>query len=101
MLHKTVLCMCFLLLQRLYRETYHKQKDKIHTTYDTPDIKQVKMNQEHLSDVRAPTDYNIHVLFFLNSCCKMDFFCSLLTLVVLQREILQQQRPADIVAHNA
>lgn len=31
----------------------------------------------------------------------MDFFCSLLTLVVLQREILQQQRPADIVAHNA
>lgn len=37
--------------QRLYRETYHKQKDKIHTTYDTPDIRQVKMNQEHLSDV--------------------------------------------------
>ncbi|CAN9498499.1 unnamed protein product [Ophioblennius macclurei] len=36
---------------RLYRETYHKQKDKIHTTYDTPDIKQVKMNQEHLSDL--------------------------------------------------
>nr|XP_024661312.1 nebulin isoform X21 [Maylandia zebra] len=37
--------------ERLYRETYHKQKDKIHTTYDTPDIKQVKMNQEHLSDL--------------------------------------------------
>uniref|UniRef100_A0A673A5R0 Nebulin n=1 Tax=Sphaeramia orbicularis TaxID=375764 RepID=A0A673A5R0_9TELE len=37
--------------ERLYREDYHKQKDKIHTTYDTPDIKQVKMNQEHLSDV--------------------------------------------------
>ncbi|XP_059198819.1 nebulin [Centropristis striata] len=36
---------------RLYREEYHKQKDKIHTTYDTPDIKQVKMNQEHLSDL--------------------------------------------------
>lgn len=63
MLHKTVLCVCLLLLQRLYRETYHKQKDKIHTTYDTPDIKQVKMNQEHLSDVRTPSDYNIHVLF--------------------------------------
>lgn len=31
----------------------------------------------------------------------MDSFCSLLTLVVLQREIQQQQRPADIVAHNA
>ncbi|KAM6934332.1 nebulin [Xenentodon cancila] len=36
---------------RIYRETYHKQKDKIHTTYDTPDIKQVKLNQEHLSDL--------------------------------------------------
>ncbi|XP_041857200.1 nebulin isoform X5 [Melanotaenia boesemani] len=36
---------------RLYRELYQKQKDKIHTTYDTPDIKQVKMNQEHLSDL--------------------------------------------------
>ncbi|KAM7406867.1 hypothetical protein PAMA_002863 [Pampus argenteus] len=36
---------------RLYREVYHKQKDKIHTTYDTPDIKQVKMNQENLSDL--------------------------------------------------
>lgn len=43
----------FQCLQRLYREDYHKQKDKIHTTYDTPDIKQVKMNQEHLSDVRS------------------------------------------------
>uniref|UniRef100_A0A665W3G4 Nebulin n=1 Tax=Echeneis naucrates TaxID=173247 RepID=A0A665W3G4_ECHNA len=37
--------------ERLYRELYHKQKDKIHTTYDTPDIKQVKKNQEHLSDL--------------------------------------------------
>ncbi|XP_026231885.1 nebulin isoform X11 [Anabas testudineus] len=36
---------------RLYREDYHKHKDKIHTTYDTPDIKQVKMNQAHLSDL--------------------------------------------------
>ncbi|XP_040912851.1 nebulin isoform X2 [Toxotes jaculatrix] len=36
---------------RLYREQYQKQKDKIHTTYDTPDIKQVKMNQTHLSDL--------------------------------------------------
>ncbi|XP_044071720.1 nebulin isoform X14 [Siniperca chuatsi] len=36
---------------RLYREEYHKLKDKIHTTYDTPDIRQVKMNQEHLSDL--------------------------------------------------
>ncbi|KAM6934568.1 uncharacterized protein FYW49_000844 [Xenentodon cancila] len=40
-----------LLPQRIYRETYHKQKDKIHTTYDTPDIKQVELNQEHLSDL--------------------------------------------------
>ncbi|XP_075336119.1 nebulin isoform X5 [Odontesthes bonariensis] len=36
---------------RLYREMYQKQKDKIHTTYDTPDIKQVKMNQANLSDL--------------------------------------------------
>ncbi|XP_067372352.1 nebulin isoform X7 [Channa argus] len=36
---------------RLYREDYHKHKDKIHTTYDTPDIKQVKKNQENLSDL--------------------------------------------------
>ncbi|XP_049450961.1 nebulin isoform X40 [Epinephelus fuscoguttatus] len=36
---------------RLYREDYHKHKDKIHTTYDTPDIKQVKMNQSNLSDL--------------------------------------------------
>ncbi|XP_034550527.1 nebulin [Notolabrus celidotus] len=36
---------------RLYREDYHKQKDKIHTTYHTPDIKQVKMNQQNLSDL--------------------------------------------------
>lgn len=45
------MCHIFPFPQRLYREDYHKQKDKIHTTYDTPDIKQVKMNQEHLSDV--------------------------------------------------
>ncbi|XP_029936222.1 nebulin [Myripristis murdjan] len=37
--------------ERLYRQLYEKQKDKIHTTYDTPDIKQVKMNQENLSDL--------------------------------------------------
>ncbi|XP_026150375.1 nebulin isoform X4 [Mastacembelus armatus] len=37
--------------ERLYREAYHKHKDKIHTTYDTPSIKQVKMNQKHISDL--------------------------------------------------
>ncbi|XP_037542718.1 nebulin isoform X2 [Nematolebias whitei] len=42
---------------RLYRETYHKQKDKIHSTYDTPDIKQVKMNQKNLSDLRYKEKY--------------------------------------------
>lgn len=49
--------------QRLYRQVYHKQKDKIHTTYDTPDIRQVKMNQQHLSEVRN-TIYVIHVPIF-------------------------------------
>ncbi|KAK2840123.1 hypothetical protein Q5P01_013863 [Channa striata] len=43
---------------RLYREDYHKHKDKIHTTYDTPDIKQVKKNQEHLSDLWYKEKYN-------------------------------------------
>lgn len=54
--------------QRLYRETYHKQKDKIHTTYDTPDIRQVKMNQEHLSDVWSHfhTIYVIHFPLFIH-----------------------------------
>ncbi|XP_035801092.2 nebulin isoform X6 [Amphiprion ocellaris] len=44
--------------ERLYREDYQKQKDKIHTTYDTPDIRQVKMNQEHLSDLCYKEKYN-------------------------------------------
>uniref|UniRef100_A0AAV2JZ60 Nebulin n=1 Tax=Knipowitschia caucasica TaxID=637954 RepID=A0AAV2JZ60_KNICA len=37
--------------ERLYREQWHKTKDKIHTTYDTGEIKQVKMNQNHLSNL--------------------------------------------------
>lgn len=60
-----MLHVCFSLPQRLYREMYHKQKDKIHTTYDTPDIKQVKMNQAHLSDVRTRTFTSFMFLFFL------------------------------------
>jgi len=39
------------LLQRLYRATYHKYKDKIHTTPDTPEIRQVRATQEAVSDV--------------------------------------------------
>lgn len=57
--------------QRLYREDYHKQKDKIHTTYDTPDIKQVKMNQKHLSDVQSHfrTIYVIYVPVCIGAAC--------------------------------
>ncbi|XP_077393753.1 nebulin [Festucalex cinctus] len=44
--------------ERLYREDYHKHKDKIHTTYDTPEIKQVKMNQDHISDLWYKEKYN-------------------------------------------
>lgn len=40
-------------IQRLYRATYHKNKDKIHTTPDTPEIRQVKATQEAVSDVSA------------------------------------------------
>uniref|UniRef100_A0A8C7ULJ0 Nebulin n=1 Tax=Oncorhynchus mykiss TaxID=8022 RepID=A0A8C7ULJ0_ONCMY len=36
---------------RLYRELYEKSKGKIHTTYDTPEIRQVKMTQEAVSDL--------------------------------------------------
>lgn len=38
-------------MQRLYRELYHKLKDKIHTTPDTPEIRQVKKTQEAVSEV--------------------------------------------------
>ncbi|XP_035375972.1 nebulin isoform X3 [Electrophorus electricus] len=37
--------------QRLYREQYEKGKDKVHSVYDTPEIKQVKATQEAISDV--------------------------------------------------
>lgn len=43
--------MTFPLMQRLYRELYHKLKDKIHTTPDTPEIRQVKKTQEAVSEV--------------------------------------------------
>ncbi|CAL8343109.1 unnamed protein product, partial [Boreogadus saida] len=43
---------------RLYREQYEKDKDKIHSTLDTPDIRQVKMNQEHLSELCYREKYN-------------------------------------------
>lgn len=38
-------------MQRLYRQLYHKLKDKIHTTPDTPEIRQVKKTQEAVSEV--------------------------------------------------
>ncbi|XP_056610379.1 nebulin isoform X2 [Triplophysa dalaica] len=37
--------------QRLYRELYEKEKDKIHSEYDTPEIKQVKATQQAISDI--------------------------------------------------
>ncbi|TRY59272.1 hypothetical protein DNTS_016356 [Danionella cerebrum] len=37
--------------QRLYREKYEKEKDKIHSEYDTPEIKQVKATQQAISDL--------------------------------------------------
>uniref|UniRef100_A0A8C7LQP9 Nebulin n=1 Tax=Oncorhynchus mykiss TaxID=8022 RepID=A0A8C7LQP9_ONCMY len=36
---------------RLYRELYEKEKDKVHSTYDTPEIRQVKMTQKAVSDL--------------------------------------------------
>ncbi|XP_019377963.1 PREDICTED: nebulin isoform X5 [Gavialis gangeticus] len=42
--------------ERMYRETYHKLKDKIHTTPDTPEIRQVKATQEAVSDLIYKAD---------------------------------------------
>ncbi|XP_048834949.1 nebulin isoform X37 [Brienomyrus brachyistius] len=36
---------------RLYHEKYHKEKDKIHSTYDTPEIHQVRKTQKAISDL--------------------------------------------------
>ncbi|XP_066543724.1 nebulin isoform X4 [Amia ocellicauda] len=36
---------------RLYRQQYEKEKDKIHSIYDTPEIRQVKATQEAVSDL--------------------------------------------------
>ncbi|XP_046903110.1 nebulin isoform X4 [Hypomesus transpacificus] len=36
---------------RLYREKYEKEKEKFHSEYDTPEIKQVKMTQEAISNL--------------------------------------------------
>uniref|UniRef100_A0A8B9ZYR3 Nebulin n=1 Tax=Anas zonorhyncha TaxID=75864 RepID=A0A8B9ZYR3_9AVES len=43
--------------ERLYRATYHKNKDKIHTTPDTPEIRQVKATQEAVSDLIYKSDF--------------------------------------------
>lgn len=40
-----------LFFQRLYRARYEKEKDKVHSVYDTPEIRQVKATQEAISDV--------------------------------------------------
>ncbi|MBN3325457.1 NEBU protein, partial [Atractosteus spatula] len=37
--------------ERLYRQLYESTKDKIHSVYDTPEIKQVKATQEAISDL--------------------------------------------------
>uniref|UniRef100_A0A671PSI9 Nebulin-like n=1 Tax=Sinocyclocheilus anshuiensis TaxID=1608454 RepID=A0A671PSI9_9TELE len=37
--------------QRLYREKYEKEKDKIHSEYNTPEIRQVKATQHAVSDL--------------------------------------------------
>nr|XP_006974314.2 nebulin isoform X9 [Peromyscus maniculatus bairdii] len=43
--------------ERLYRELYHKLKDKIHTTPDTPEIRQVKKTQEAVSELIYKSDF--------------------------------------------
>ncbi|EFB21676.1 hypothetical protein PANDA_015870, partial [Ailuropoda melanoleuca] len=41
----------------LYRQLYHKLKDKIHTTPDTPEIRQVKKTQEAVSELIYKSDF--------------------------------------------
>ncbi|KAJ8283053.1 hypothetical protein COCON_G00055720 [Conger conger] len=43
--------------ERLYRQLYHRMKDKIHTTYDTPEIRQVKATQKAVSDLCYKQNY--------------------------------------------
>ncbi|XP_077623958.1 nebulin [Crocuta crocuta] len=43
--------------ERLYRHLYHKLKDKIHTTPDTPEIRQVKKTQEAVSELIYKSDF--------------------------------------------
>ncbi|KAJ8255268.1 hypothetical protein GJAV_G00202940 [Gymnothorax javanicus] len=43
--------------ERLYRQLYHKLKDKIHTTYDTPENRQVKATQRAVSDLCYKENY--------------------------------------------
>ncbi|XP_045431778.1 nebulin isoform X40 [Pipistrellus kuhlii] len=43
--------------ERLYRQLYHKLKDKIHTTPDTPELRQVKKTQEAVSELIYKSDF--------------------------------------------
>eukprot|EP00070_Physeter_catodon_P026748 XP_028333642.1 nebulin isoform X7 [Physeter catodon] len=43
--------------ERLYRQLYHKLKDKIHTTPDTPEIRQVRKTQEAVSELIYKSDF--------------------------------------------
>ncbi|XP_072817054.1 nebulin [Vicugna pacos] len=43
--------------ERLYRQLYHKLKDKIHTTPDTPEIRQVKKTQKAVSELIYKSDF--------------------------------------------
>ncbi|CAK6448583.1 unnamed protein product [Pipistrellus nathusii] len=43
--------------ERLYRQLYHKLKDKIHTTPDTPELRQVRKTQEAVSELIYKSDF--------------------------------------------
>ncbi|XP_066882101.1 nebulin isoform X11 [Kogia breviceps] len=43
--------------ERLYRQLYHKLKDKIHTTPNTPEIRQVRKTQEAVSELIYKSDF--------------------------------------------
>lgn len=88
-------------LQRLYRELYHKLKDKIHTTPDTPEIRQVKKTQEAVSEVRVWGAERPSVQGAMLALCSLTLLCSPLpppALVDLQIRLLQDAGTHDLAA---
>ena len=84
----------------MYGQLYHRLKDKIHTTPDTPEIRQVKKTQEAVSEVSiflreragCGTPGGMSAMWSL-----MCVFWAIFS-VDLQIRLLQDARPRDLTA---